>query len=166
MTRGDYPSRRRRSSQRRTRKPTGIEGDAHTPRMACGRHDASSHRMERPWSWLFFIDAEHIAAEKMVFDLASASSRCRCTVPSFPDFGNSLATFGSSFTQSDYSAHAAIAFPRSKGVSRASYSRTTRPAEGGPAFPVGFGRSRKAGRKTKHQPEHRSGFGKNNLKFL
>jgi hypothetical protein len=86
--------------------------------------------MERPWSWLFFIDAEHIAAEKMVFDLASASSRCRCTVPSFPDFGNSLATFSSSFTQSDYSTHAAIAFPRSKGVSRASYSRITRPAEG------------------------------------
>jgi hypothetical protein len=86
--------------------------------MADGRLDAPCHRMKRLESWRVFIDAEHMAS-----DLGIRPSRCRCILPTFPDFGNSFAAIGVSFTQGDWSAHAAIAILRSRDVSCASCSR-------------------------------------------
>ena len=88
--------------------------------MADGCVDAPCHRMKRLESWRVFIDAEHMAS-----DLGIRPSRCLCILPIFPDSGNSFATIGISFTQGDWSAHAAIAILRSRDVLRSSCSRTT-----------------------------------------
>jgi hypothetical protein len=79
--------------------------------VADGRRDAPCHRMKRLESWRVFIDAEHMAS-----DLGIRPSRCLCILPTFPDFGNSFATIGISFTQGDWSAHAAIAILRSSSL--------------------------------------------------
>ena len=72
MTRGDHPSRRQRSSQRRKNALAGIERNrARIFRVADGRFDAPCHRMRRLESWLVVIDAEHIAAKYMTLGLAS-----------------------------------------------------------------------------------------------
>jgi hypothetical protein len=89
--------------------------------MADGRFDAPCHRMKRLESWLVFIDAEHMASDP-ASDLHDA---CLCLLPSFPDSGNSFATFAFSFAQDDWSSRAAIAILRSTDVSCSSCSRTT-----------------------------------------
>ena len=72
--------------------------------MADGCLDAPRRRMKRLEFWLVLIDAEHMAS-----GLGIRPSRCLRILPIFPDFGNSFATIGISFTQGDWLAHAAIA---------------------------------------------------------
>jgi hypothetical protein len=88
--------------------------------VANGRLDAPCHRMKRLESWRVLIDAEHMAS-----DLGIRPSRCLSILPTFPDSGNSFATIGISFTQGDWSAHAAIAILRSRDVSCSSCSQIT-----------------------------------------
>ena len=76
--------------------------------------------MKRLESWLVFIDAKHMAS-----DLASDLHDAWGLLPSFPDFGNSFATFAFSFAQDDWSSRTAIAILRSRDVPRFSCSRTT-----------------------------------------
>jgi hypothetical protein len=114
--------------------------------------------MRRLSFWLFFINAEHIAAEKTTLDLASASSRCPCTVPTFPDFGNALAIFSISFTHSDCSANVTILNLRSGDVSSAFCSRMSSLHEAGSVL------LRKAGHKAKCRRP--SQFRENNAEYL
>src|SRR5829696_6334262 len=76
--------------------------------------------MKRLESWLVFIDAKHMAS-----DLASDLHDAFGLLPSFPESGNSFATFAFSFAQDDWSSRTAIAILRSRDVSRCSCSRTT-----------------------------------------
>jgi len=77
--------------------------------MVKGCVDAPCHRMKRLESWRVFIDAEHLhqvlASDLLASDLHDAF----VSYLFFPDSGNSFATIGISFTQGDWSAHAAIA---------------------------------------------------------
>jgi hypothetical protein len=61
------------------------------------RLDAPSHRVKRLESWLVFIDAKHMASD-LWHQIITMPFR---VLPLFPDFENSFATFGSSFTQGD-----------------------------------------------------------------
>lgn len=72
--------------------------------MADGCLDAPCHRTKRLEFRRVFIDAEHVASGPV-----TRPSRCLRILPILPDSGNSLATFGISFAQADWSARAAIA---------------------------------------------------------
>src|SRR5215213_1355845 len=74
--------------------------------------------MKRLESRLVFIDAKHMAS-----DLASDLHDAFGLLPSFPDSGNSFATFAFSFAQDDWSSRTAIAILRSGDVPRFSCSR-------------------------------------------